>query len=404
MDRMNRRKALKAAAAGAGLAGGVTSTSAEVGASNQQSDVPTNYLILSCDGGGMRGLLTALIIQKLNDKVPFLDRVNLFAGTSTGAMIAIGLAKGMKPQDVVQWYVDRGEEIFNRTGPKHEPSGRIGKFWESIKDHAPEVAKHLGFELKELLRTKYRTDGLEKALQEAFGDATFQDLKPGRAALVTTLRLSSDTKSWAPLVLHNLPMIATEDPHVEDGPTPKTRLVDAAMCSTAAPLYFPPHKHPEYGYCVDGGVFANCPASVALALAARANKGKNVSIRVLSIGTGTQFNSVEIPSTPFEKAEEYGALAWLSPIPRERIPEGGHKTPAFPLISALLDASSASHNYICKQTLGSDYHRVQVRLAKSISLDATDADSRKRIHEAADSLFESKDWQDTLAWLRRQLS
>jgi uncharacterized protein len=404
MNRMNRRNALKFAATGVGLAGVLEPTAAEGGLIGQQADPPAKYLILSCDGGGMRGVLTALIIKQLNDQLPFLDRVSLFAGTSTGAIIALGLANSMKPRDVVDWYVDRGALIFNRTRPKPEPSGRIGRFWGSVKSHAPEFAKHLGFKLDELLRARYSNEGLKKALTEVFGDATFQDLKPGRAALVTTLRLSSDKKSWAPLVLHNLPMNASKDTHVEDGPTPSTRLVDAAMCSSAAPLYFPPHLHPEFGYCIDGGVFANCPASIALALAARANKGKNVSPRMLSIGTGTQLNSIDIPSPPFETPEEFGALAWLSPIARGKIPDGGHRTPAFPLISALLEAGSASHSYVCKQALGDDYHRVQVQLAKSIPLDATDVDSRKRIHEAAAKLFESPNWHATVAWLRHQLT
>ena len=403
MDRMNRRDALKATALGGGLAAASKTNAADEGHFAQQTDPPKNYLILSCDGGGMRGILTALIIKELNDKVPFVDRVNLFAGTSTGAMIALGLAKGMKPDDVVSWYFDKGPEIFSRARPQREPTGRIGRFWEGLKEHAPDVAKHLGYEFKDLLRTKYSKDGLEQALEEVFGDATFKDLKPGRAALVTTLRLSSDKNNWAPLVLHNLEMSATANTHVEDQPTTGTRLVDAAMCSTAAPLYFPPHLHPEYGYCIDGGVFANCPASIALAMASRANRGKNVSPRVLSIGTGVQLNSVEIPSNPFERPDEYGALAWLSPMPRGKIATGGHRTPAFPLISALLDAGSAAHSYICKQTLGNDFHRVQVTLSKPIPLDAIDADARKQLQETAERFFETQDWKDTLAWVGKQL-
>ncbi len=159
MDRMNRRDALKATALGGGLAAASKTNASDEGTFEQQTDPPKNYLILSCDGGGMRGILTALIIKELHAKIPFVDRVNLFAGTSTGAMIALGLAKGMKPDDVVSWYFDKGPEIFSRTRPHREPSGRIGRFWESLKEHAPETAKHLGFEFKELLRTKYSKTG-----------------------------------------------------------------------------------------------------------------------------------------------------------------------------------------------------------------------------------------------------
>jgi hypothetical protein len=155
---------------------------------------------------------------------------------------------------------------------------------------------------------------------------------------------------------------------------------------------------------VDGGLFANCPASIALALADRVNKKKTVAVRALSIGTGAQFNGIEIPSGPFDTPEEFGALAWLSPLARARDKKGDERTPAFPLLSALFDATSASHNYICKQALGDDYHRVQVYLTKGVPLDATDAQAMQRLEEAAGLLFDSEDWKKTTAWLRAQIS
>jgi predicted acylesterase/phospholipase RssA len=405
MDHINRRSALIMAAAGAGLSSATTATGAADRETLNQPGSPPKYLILACDGGGIRGYLTALIVERLNKEVPFIDRVNLFAGTSTGSILAVGLAHGVTPEDLVKLYRDEGDKIFDRIRPRPEPSGRIGKLWEVVRDHAPDIHKHLGFHFKDLLRTRYPKDGLERALTQAFGAATFRDLKPGKAAIVTTLRLSSDQKSWVPLVLHNLDVPdAASNAHVADGPTLDTRLVDAVLCSTAAPLYFPPHKHPEFGYCVDGGLFANCPASIALALADRANKKKDVAVRALSIGTGAQFNHIVIPSSPFDLPEEYGALAWLSPLARARDHKGEDRTPAFPLVSALFDASSASHDYVCKQALGDDYHRVQVYLTEAIPLDATDSVAMKRIEQAAAGLFESPDWQKTREWLRAQLS
>ena len=47
----------------------------------------SNFLILSCDGGGIRGLITAMIIQELDKQIPFLNQIDLFAGTSTGGII-----------------------------------------------------------------------------------------------------------------------------------------------------------------------------------------------------------------------------------------------------------------------------------------------------------------------------
>jgi patatin-like phospholipase/acyl hydrolase len=411
---INRRNALKAvtAAAGVGLSGALDARAEETGEALSQPDAPGKYLILACDGGGIRGYLTALIIEHLQKAVPFIDQVNLFAGTSTGSIIALGLAKGLTPADLVDLYRNDGSTIFDRHGRAPEPTGRVGRAWKTIKQHAPETAKHIGFNLKDLLRAKYPKEGLDKVLTGKFREAKFRDLEPGKAVVVTTLRLHADSNSWAPLVFHNLDVLeATANTRVEDGPTPDTTLVDAIMCSCAAPLYFPPHKHPEFGYCVDGGLFANCPASVALALADRAHKKKSeragkqqkLDVRVLSIGTGAQLNRIEIPAPPFETAEEYGALAWLSPLARGKDPEGEDRTPAFPLVSALFDASSAAHNYICKQLLGDDYLRVQVYLEKAIPLDASDPATLGRIEKAAEKHFETEDWKATLKWLKGQV-
>ncbi len=405
MAQISRRDVLTIGAAGVALSGAPIASAGAGGEAGQQSGAPPKFLILACDGGGIRGYLTALIVERLNKEVPFIDRVNLFAGTSTGSILAIGLAHGLSPERLVKLYRDEGEKIFDRTRPKTEPSGRIGKFWDVLKVHAPAIHEHLGFHFIDLLRTRYPKEGLQSALTGILGDATFRDLKPGKAAIVTTMRLSSDQKSWVPLVLHNLDVPgAAGAAHLADGPTLDTRLVDAVMCSSAAPLYFPPHKHPEFGYCVDGGLFANCPASIALALADRANADRQVAVRALSIGTGAQSNHIEIPSSPFEKPEEFGALAWLLPLARARDRAGDDRTPAFPLVSALFDASSASHNYICKQALGDDYHRVQVHLSRAIPLDSTDPLVRERMEQAAGALFDSEDWKTTQDWLRAQLS
>ena len=76
-------------------------------------------------------------------------------------------------------------------------------------------------------------------------------------------------------------------------------------------------------------------------------------------------------------------------------------TPQFPLISALFDASSASHNYICTQAMSAkQYQRVQVNLAKSIALDATDPASLAALEKAVDDI-PADVWRDTVAWVKK---
>src|SRR5213594_5028603 len=74
----------------------------------------TAYRILSMDGGGIRGLYAAVLLDRLTREVPTLvERVDLVAGTSTGGIIALGLAHGLAPADLVALYRDRAKEIFD---------------------------------------------------------------------------------------------------------------------------------------------------------------------------------------------------------------------------------------------------------------------------------------------------
>ncbi len=395
MDRMTRRDTLK-------LAGLSLPMAAAVGA---QPSRTKPYLILSCDGGGIRGLLTAKVIERLQNEVPFLDKVDLFAGTSTGGIIALGLAHNLSPAELVALYRDRGPEIFTVNSSRHPARSRFLEFLSGLDAKVRELLRSFQFDPLDLIHPRYSNAGLRRVLTQHFGKATMGDLR--RSAVVTTLRLFSEARNWAPLVLHNVGEANADaaDIRVQDKQTLSTKLVDAALCTSAAPLYFPPYPHPEFGFCVDGGLFANCPASIALGLACRANQGDVNSIRILSIGTGVQISGIDIPhSTPFDRAAEYGALAWLSPLPRG-VSLGNKETltPAFPLLSALLDASSASNSYVCDQALAGHYHRVQMNLPKPIALDDASKDTLDFLEEVAERIHQA-DWKAATDWLKAQIS
>lgn len=58
------------------------------------------YPILCLDGGGLRGLFAAVVLQRLNaaaGMAGWLDQVDLLAGTSIGGILALALAKGLPP-------------------------------------------------------------------------------------------------------------------------------------------------------------------------------------------------------------------------------------------------------------------------------------------------------------------
>ncbi len=399
---MTRRDTLKLAGLSVPMAAAATCTGMTI-AGPPAAERP--YLILSCDGGGIRGLLTAKVIERIEAEVPFLHRVDLFAGTSTGGIIALGLAHGMRPSELVELYRDRGHEIFTAVGPRRPPRSRILEFFSELDSRVRELLRDLHFDPLDLLHPRYSNGGLRSVLSRYFGDTTLGDLK--RAVLVTTLRLFAESGNWTPLVLHNLgeEEAGTAEIRLQDRPTRATRLVDAALCTSAAPLYFPPYRHPDVGYCVDGGLFANCPATIALGLACRANRGHVRNIRILSIGTGVQVSGIDIPrSSPFDRAAEYGALAWLSPLPRgPNLTNGDTLTPAFPLISALLDASSSANSYICEQALGWNYHRVQMNLPRPIDLDDASKGTLDLLQQVAMKIPPAR-WEATTRWLRAQVA
>ena len=70
------------------------------------------FFILSCDGGGIRGLLTALLIKKLDAEFQLLKHVDLFAGTSSGGIISLGLAAGMPISKIIELFQRNAKRIF----------------------------------------------------------------------------------------------------------------------------------------------------------------------------------------------------------------------------------------------------------------------------------------------------
>ena len=77
------------------------------------ADSASRYLIISCDGGGIRGLITSLLLDHIDcNASSFLQQAYLFAGTSTGGIIALALASGLTPAQLVTLYSQKGAQIF----------------------------------------------------------------------------------------------------------------------------------------------------------------------------------------------------------------------------------------------------------------------------------------------------
>lgn len=72
------------------------------------------FQILSLDGGGIKGIFSAAVLAHLEDdlQIRITDHFDLLTGTSTGGIIALALGRGMRPREVVQFYVENGPKIF----------------------------------------------------------------------------------------------------------------------------------------------------------------------------------------------------------------------------------------------------------------------------------------------------
>jgi hypothetical protein len=197
---------------------------------------PGQRRLLALDGGGIRGVLTLEILaeleamlQKEHDKPNMVlsDYFDYFAGTSTGAMIATGLALG--------WPVNRILDTYVRDGP-------------ILFDPIPRRRR-----LATMFGYKYPRGGLARRLQEEygidteFGHASFQSL------LLVVMHNSTTDSPWP---LSNNPYALYND-HELDDCNLRLPLWQIVRASTAAPVYYPPervHLGDRQFIFVDGGI------------------------------------------------------------------------------------------------------------------------------------------------------
>lgn len=349
----------------------------------------SKYLILTCDGGGIRGLMTAMVIQKLNEEVNFLDKIDLFAGTSTGGLISLGLASGLPISQLVDIYsITNCPNIFKPYNPANSSSWLL----KLLKNFLDTEEKKIIENIEDFVHVKYNNTGLKDILEKNLTEPSqfLESLQSNVLVATFQLENSSDKKnpSWRPITLDNLPNNSIK--------SEKTKILDAALCTSAAPTFFPPHQHPTYGYCVDGGVFANNPSTLALARVISSGileekKLKFQDIRMLSVGTGVNQNFIP-PSYQPKGPLGYGVTTWLWP-------KAEGETPSVPLLSILMDGSSIIDDFQVQMFLDDTrYQRMNVELTKNISLD--DCSQIPYMKELVDNYTKSDDWKKQKDWVQ----
>ncbi len=194
------------------------------------------YKLLALDGGGIRGVITLEILEKIESTLrSALGRDNTFvladyfdyiAGTSTGAIIGTALSYGMSVAAVKKFYQESGETMFD-------------------KDFILPITR--------LAIHKYGDKNLAAQLKEVFGEDTTLGSEKLKTLLMLVMRNVNTDSPWP---ISNNPKAKYNDPNLPDSNL-KLPLWQLVRASTAAPTFFPPEKvqlgNREFIF-VDGGV------------------------------------------------------------------------------------------------------------------------------------------------------
>jgi len=244
--------------------------------------------ILALDGGGIRGLMTARALLRLEEILAegrggsdfrLCQYFDYIGGTSTGAIMAAALATGMSVTELLEFYQDFGQQAFTKRN--------LFQRWKSL----------------------YENGELEKKMKQVFGDHT--DLSPEnlQTLLLVVTRNKTTDSAWPissnPSALFNNPASSNCNLRI-----PLWQIVRA---STAAPVYFPPEvirvdpAHPEQDFVfVDGGTTPyNNPAFLMYRMATHPayhlgwDTGED-KLLVVSMGTG----SAPVAGTESEDPEQ----------------------------------------------------------------------------------------------------
>ena len=294
--------------------------------------------ILSIDGGGIRGIIPAMMLHYIETATgrPAADLFDLMVGTSTGGILALGLAQPdpERPQrsryrarDLADLYAQRGPGIFSSSP------------WRRIRSMAG------------LFDESYPSAPLEATLQDYFGDSSLAGCRCPTIVTAYDIEASETVflKSFKP---EHQPLACTA----------------AARATSAAPTFFEPLAVSVAGdtrALIDGGVFINSPVVSAYAEGLKLFPGDTLT--VLSLGTGELTRSI-----PARRAARWGKLGWFMPV-----------------LDCVFDGVSRAADYQMNLFLGQRYQRFQLTLDQaSPALDDTSPGNIAALFQAAADMIE----------------
>ena len=303
------------------------------------------YRVVSIDGGGIRGLVTTVLLQRIAATPGlenFLDSADLIAGTSTGVLLALAIAHNLELGKIRDLYITKGRKIFD----------------DSWLDDLVDLGKLRGAD--------YDMGPLRHELKKLFGNTTLAQLK--KRVLITAFDLDNENpdpakRTWKPKLFHNFP-----------GPNSDRAsfAVDVGLYTSSAPTYFPSVD----GY-IDGGVYASNPSMCALAQTQDSRYSPTPSMNevlLLSLGTGTSLQYIK------GKSHDWGYAQWVKP-----------------LINLMLDGTAGIADYQCGQVIGERYHRLAPFFPAGTTVPMDDVDKIPYMIEFAEALPIDR----TIKWLKR---
>jgi len=269
--------------------------------------------ILTIDGGGTRGIIPATILgllenerKKTDANFSFREHFDLIAGTSTGGIIALALAKGVPAIKIAEMYLNKSRKIFDDT---------------VLDDLRDGFGKNLGAD--------YTQVNLFKMLvaKDLLGRATLKDIADWRGQNGKQVQVMITTFDLSPK--DNLGRDVNFRPRVFNSFFHRDRnelLADLACRTSAGPTYFPIYQS-RY---IDGGVAINNPAMAAITFAINSSNaeigdyggldnkqkglGKNINdLQLFSLGTGTSTHN-RIPQEIVGDGD-WGNIKWIKYLP-----------------------------------------------------------------------------------------
>ena len=336
----------------------------------------SEFKILCIDGGGIRGIIPATFLSFLESEAQrrhgkachLYEFFDLICGTSTGGIIAIGLALGMSAKDILELYVDKANIIFEKS------------YLFNKRNYLKAIFCN---------KSLYNTNNLKKLLENSFNNKTLRENDINNRENDVTRIYDCKTRLCIPT--YNLDEgnihVFTTDHHEKYHRDYNIPVVDLALSTAAAPVYFYPHSFKyndinsnlqnSYVNNIDGGVLANNPALIGLIEAHFCLDIPLENIKLLSLGTGS------FTKKDGNQKSNKGIRYWLNPI-------------GLRIYEVMASAQSInidnSMKLMCKGVGNSNtnrfsYTRVQCSLDKDIPMDATDDNSLECLKKIGQDLY-----------------